>query len=297
MAEQLIRLDSRAKDVTLLFEKNKARMLAQAPKSTGDALRIFQICFNHIAYNGDLLVCTQQSLVGGVFEAMKLGISLGGPMQEGWLIPFKRTATLIVGYQGYRNIIDRAGSVVDMHPRAVHIKDEFDYWFGDAPRIIHRPKVATPKSREELRAVYVVANLRRGGRQLEVLEVPEIDDHRSKSRAGQSGPWVNEYVPMALKTGVRKISKYLPKSNELLSRALDLDDKADRGVDQDFELPKDTDWVDAEDAPGQKPSASPMDRLKNRMGIPPEPPAGAPPDIDVTSEPLKDADIDWGEKE
>lgn len=279
---QLIRLDQRSQTIVKLFEDNKKRMIAAAPRSTGDPMRIFQIAFNSIAYNTDLLECTQQSLVGGVFESLKLGIALGGPMQEGWLIPFKnqgqKTATLIVGYMGYRNIIDRAGAVVDMHPRAVHIREveekAFDYWFGDEPRIMHRPRY-TVRTENDLHAVYCVARLRRGGKQMEVLLKDEVDDHRKKSRAKDSGPWVNEYVAMALKTSVRKISKYLPKSNELLARALDLDERADLGKDQDFEIPAGTTLID-EEMKQAGPPRSPMDALKDRMGV--------KPDIVVTSE-------------
>lgn len=278
MAQQLVRLDSRATAIAELFEVNRKRMISLAPRSTGNPERIFQIAFQNIAYNADLLVCTQQSLIGGVFEAIKLGITLGGPMQEGWLIPFGNTATLIVGFMGYRNIIDRAGSVIDMHPRAVHTGDEFDYWYGDQPRIIHRPKMPFPQSREQLRAVYVVANLRKGGRQFEVLELAEVDAHRERSRAKNKGPWVTDFVPMALKTGMRKISKYLPKSNELLARALDLDEKADLGHDQQFEIPPGIELVDEGDPTKKK--GSPMDALKNAIGATP-PATAAPSDAEI----------------
>lgn len=284
---QLVRLDQRAKVIAKLFEENRKRMIAGAPRSTGDPSRIFQVCFNSIAYDDKLLECTQVSLVGGVFEALKLGITLGGPMQEGWLIPFKEhgtpKATLIVGYMGYRNIIDRAGAVIDMHPRAVHngryrdgkewklmTPDEFDYWHGDAPRIIHKPRNPSPEVREQLRAAYVVANLRRGGKQMEVLELDEIDQHRARSRAKDSGPWVTDFVPMGLKTGMRKIAKYLPKSNELLARALDLDQKADLGQDQDFDTPPGIVLMDEEIPDPKKGPVSPMDRLKQQLGVAPE---------------------------
>jgi recombinational DNA repair protein RecT len=122
----------------------------------------------------------------------------------------------------------------------------------------------------ELYAAYCVARLRRGGKQMEVMLKDEIDEHRAKSRAKDSGPWVNEYVPMALKTTVRKISKYLPKSNELLARALDLDDKADRGVNQDFDLPPEVTLIDEQPTGQAKGPSSPMDRLKATMGLKPD---------------------------
>ena len=298
MAQELVRLDQRSEAIASLFKINKGHIIAAAPKTSGDPLRLFNIAFNAIAYDPKLLECTEVSLIGGVFEAIKLGIAIGGPMQEGWLIPYSRKATLIVGYQGYRNIIDRAGGVIDLHPRAVHNgkqkkgnewvqgkEDQFDYYYGDSPRIIHRPLNAMPQYREQLRAVYAVANLRKGGKQLEVLEIDEIEAHRARSRAKDNGPWVTDYVPMALKTAIRKISKYLPKSNELLARAMELDDRADRGVDQDFEIPEKVE-IPGENAKNVTP-ASPMDRLKQEVGATPKPPAaqGAPPAAE---------DIDWG---
>lgn len=262
---QLVRLDNRSRQMLDIFKANRDRMMKGVPKGL-DPNRLLNIAFNTVAYDAKLLQCSPQSIVGGVFEALKLGITIGGPMQEGWLIPFQNSkskqldATLIVGYQGYRNIIDRARSVLDLHPRAVHVQDEFDYWFGSDPKIIHRPKGPTPLSKEELKAVYVVANLRGGGKQMEVLEREEIEAHRERSRAKNSGPWVTDYVPMALKTAVRKIAKYLPKSNELLLRALDLDDKADRGVEQDFE-------IEDFEIPGSEPKDSrpALDQVRSKL--------------------------------
>lgn len=258
--------------IVRLFKENERAIVNAAPKSGGDPRRLLRIAFNSIIYgDGKLAACTHRSILGGVMEAIKLGITLGGPMQEGWLVPFNNRkknakgewetvteATLIVGYMGYRNIIDRGRAVVDMHPRAVHLADEFDYWFGDEPRIVHRPKGPAPLVQKDLRAAYCVARLRGGGKQMEVLEVPEIEAHKARSRAKDTGPWASpaDYVPMALKTTVRKLAKYLPKSSELMARALDLDEKADAGIEQDFDLPEGAVIIDENEKPGASSSPS-----------------------------------------
>lgn len=292
---QLVQLDQRANDIKALFNVNAQRMTRSAPKGL-DPQRLLTIAFNSIAYNTDLLQCTRESLIGGVFESLKLGLTLGGPMQEAWLIPFKSTATLIVGYQGYRNLIDRARAVVDLHPRAVHngngrpsgVPDEFEYWYGDEPRIIHKPHGPTPDREDQLRCVYVVARLRGGGKQMEILEKEEVDAHRARSRARSSGPWVTDYVAMALKTSVRKISKYLPKASAEMARALELDEKADLGGDQQFEIEALTITPEVKNANPQPQRAldGVKDRLRTEQGKPaPEQPAGAPP---------AEEDIKWG---
>lgn len=243
MATQLVQASSRAEDVKRLFVLNNDAMVKMAPRTTGDPSRLIRIAYNAIAFDSKLVQCTRESLIGGVMEAVKLGITLGGPMQEGWLLPFRNSrentldATLIVGYQGYRNIIDRGKSVVDLHPRAVYANDEFEFEFGVHPRIRHRPYwMAGAAEPGPLKCVYAVARLARGGVQVEVMPVKEVEAHRQRSRQKDSGPWKNDYDAMALKTVIRKISKYLPKSSEILARALDLDEKADLGLPQDFDL-------------------------------------------------------------
>lgn len=264
MSDQLIKTSDRVRALQKMFQENQTRIVRAVPRSVAsDPQRLLTIAFNTIMYDEKLVVCTQQSLFGGVMEALKLGITIGGPMQEAWLVPFKNRkkngsewitvveATLIIGYQGYRNIIDRGRGVLDMQPRAVHNDDLFDYQFGLHPFINHKPKRPV-LTRKDLKAAYCVASLRGGGKQFEVLELEEIELHRKRSRAGETAgsPWMNEndYVAMALKTTIRKLAKYLPKSSELLSKALDLDDRADRGDDQAFEIPTDAVFYEPEGA-------------------------------------------------
>lgn len=319
---QLVQLTKASNDIAQLFKANSQRMIRAAPRGF-DPQRLLSIAFNAICYNTDLLQCTRESLIGGSFEALKLGLTLGGPMQEAWLIPFNnrrnidgqwtsvKEATLIIGYQGYRNLLDRARAVLSLDVRAVHngtiptgwdektkryasfeagTPDEFDYWFGSDARIIHRPKNAQPEFREQLLAVYVVAKLRGGASQLDVLLPEEIESHRKRSRAKDNGPWVTDYVPMAMKTGVRKISKYLPKASLELARALDLDNKADSGDAQDFDI-SDIVIPPAEPAQGtQAPPTKRLDGLKQTMRVPePTPKEPVPVERPLTAE-----DIDFG---
>jgi recombination protein RecT len=274
---QLITQHQHTNTLRALMKANTEAMLRMAPRSTGDPARLLRIAFNTVAYDDKLSECLttmpgKASILGGIMEALKLGITLGGPMQEGWLIPFKNQGTpmaqLIVGYQGYRNIIDRGGSVISMQPRAVHVADfeagHFDYDLGDNPRIHFRPQHPQPEKKEDLYCVFMVAHLRRGGKQIDLMFIPEIESHRLKSRARESGPWKDYYVPMAMKTIVRKMSKYLPKSNELLARALDLDNKADSGEPQDFEMEGLT--VPEDEKPtAQRPKA--LEALKDKLGV------------------------------
>lgn len=242
MTDKIYSAQDEGQLIQQLFKVNLDALRKSAPKAGGDPARLVRIAYNAIVYDEKLRRCTQQSLMGGVMEALKLGLTIGGPMQEAWLIPFRdnrnnrEVATLIIGYQGYRNIIDRGRSVLAMYPRIVHNADLFNYKLGDDPRIFHDPPFTLVKAEKDVRAAYAVAVLRGNVKEREVMEKAEIDEHRARSRAKSSGPWVTDYPAMAMKTVIRKMAKYLPKSSELLARALDLDERADRGVDQDFDI-------------------------------------------------------------
>jgi recombination protein RecT len=242
---QLIRLDDRAKVLEGVFKQNMGALAKVVPRTMGDPSRLLRIAYNNIAYDTALLECSSTpvgmaSIFGGVMECLKLGLTIGGPMQEAWLIPFRdnkqggaKIATVIIGYQGFRNILDRGKSVIDLHPVAVHQNDEFDFELGSRPFVKHKPALT---ERGALIAVYAVAHLPRGGIQIEVMGKAEVDEHRAKSRNANGTLWVDFYEAAALKTVVRKIAKYLPKSSEILARALDLDERADRGADQTLDM-------------------------------------------------------------
>jgi recombination protein RecT len=269
---QLVKLDDRSKGIQAMLNDvdNKRALMMSVPRTLGGqdgAARLLRIAFNAVCYDDKLVLCTQRSIMAGIFEALKLGLTLGGPMQEAWLIPYKETATFVTGYQGYRNLIDRSRSVLDLHPRAVYANDHFDFEFGSNPRIQHKPAEALGLEQGEFVAAYSVARLRGGGLQMEVMFKSEIDKHRARSMAKNNGPWVTDYVPMALKTTIRKIAKYLPKSGEAmysLNRVLELDEKADMGMDQGLILPEGVKVYDGSDQ-GAAPPASRTDTLKKAL--------------------------------
>lgn len=244
---QLIQQSESSRFLRELLQVNNKALINSAPRTIGDPNRLLRVAYNTIAYDDKLSQCLTTvegriSILGGVMEAVKMGITLGGPMQEGWLLPFSirgvMKAQLIVGYMGYRNIMDRSRAVIDLTPRAVHIldADNFDYELGSNPFVRFRPKHQQPTREQDVLACFGVANIRGGGRQIDVLLKDEIDAHRARSRAKDNGPWVTDYPAMGMKTVVRKMAKYLPKSSELLARAMELDTQVDTGVEQAFDI-------------------------------------------------------------
>src|SRR5690606_34346499 len=81
---------------------------------------------------------------------------------------------------------------------------------------------------------YPVVRLREQGMEpiWDVLTRDQIEQRRKRSRAGTSGPWVTDYVAMALKTGVRTIATWVPSSAERtapLAAAIAYEEAHERG--------------------------------------------------------------------
>jgi recombination protein RecT len=83
--------------------------------------------------------------------------------------------------------------------------------------------------------VYAVAKLSGGGVQFEVMSKAQVDSIRRRSKSGNSGPWVSDYVEMARKTVVRRLFKYLPVSVELV-KALEIQAAAESGEFEQAEI-------------------------------------------------------------
>jgi recombination protein RecT len=198
--------------------------------------RIALTCFR---MTPKLAQCTPQSVFACVIQASQLGLR-PGMMGECFLIPYedkkkKQTiCTLQLGYQGMLELARRSGLVLSIGAYVVHEKDQYAVRFGTQPGIEHIPYLEDDPGKPKL--VYAVAELRDGGRHAEVMSIREVNSHRDRSQNyrsakqyGYANPWDTDYEEMARKTVIRRICKYLPKSNEL-ALGMTLDDAAQTGA-------------------------------------------------------------------
>jgi recombinational DNA repair protein RecT len=199
-----------------------------------------------------------------------------------WPVPFRNKGvyelTGIIDYRGELALARRSGEISSISAHAVYEGEEFVVEYGDSERLVHKPNLlATRKDeRDGLRAVYAIARLKDGGIQRAILTLAEVEKYRAKSRAGTSGPWVTDYVAMALKTALRRLCNLLPMSVEY-REAIEREEAEDRDagpiVDVGFERM-------AQDA--QKSAA---DRLREKMGKAPPAPEPEPEPVVVDVEP------------
>jgi recombination protein RecT len=197
--------------------------------------RMMRIAITALRTNPKLRECTPASFLGCVVQASQLGLEVNTPLGQAYLIPFnnRRQNTvdcqLVIGYQGFMDLARRSGSVRNIYAFPVYNGDDFSYEIGLNPSIKHKPKAGVVHSKENLTHVYAVAKLDNGEPVFTVLTRDEIESYRGRSRAKNDGPWVTDYEAMCLKTGIRRLFRWLPKSAEM-SRA--------ETVDQSLELHK-----------------------------------------------------------
>jgi recombination protein RecT len=181
-----------------------------------------------------LAECTPASFLGCVIQCAQLGLEPCTPLGHAYLIPFMNRklggheATLIIGYRGFIELARRSGQVSNVYAYPVKDGDEFRYQLGTKRMVHHIPSEDPGRESRPITHVYAVAAIKGGEPEFQVLTRAQIEARRKRSRAANNGPWVTDYEPMALKTGVRALAPWIPQSPEF-ARAIVLDETADRG--------------------------------------------------------------------
>ncbi len=172
--------------------------------------------------------------LASLLDAARLGLEPG--TEAYYLTPRKVKGQLeilgIVGYQGYVELMYRAGAVSSVVVQVVHRNDEYVFVRGqldweqprrwDGPQVVpfHRyPPFARDADRGELVGVYAYARMKDGAvSQVVELNRDDIDRIRAANPAsgGQYSPWTNWEKPMWMKSAARQLRKWVPTSAEFM---------------------------------------------------------------------------------
>jgi recombination protein RecT len=218
--------------------------------------RFMAVALQAVTRSPRLLECTPASIIKALRDAAELGLEPSGLMGSAYLVPYRNKqsgryeAQLIPGYRGLIDLARRSGELVTMEAHVVREKDTFEFEFGTMQHLTHRPWLNLTGERETVLdentgelgpgrlldagpyvAFYAFARLTSGETQFDVMTVPEVDAIRRRSKAGDDGPWVTDYVEMGRKTVVKRLVKFLPLSATDLTRALEIEDAAEGGAE------------------------------------------------------------------
>jgi phage RecT family recombinase len=230
-----------------------------------NAKRIVTAALAAVMRDEKLMACTPESVFDCILSATQLQFIVGKELGHAYLVPYKETCTLIIGYKGLVVLARRSGEIESVEARVVHKRDMFDAREGSDGYLHHVPKYF--EDRGDAIGVYAYAKLKGGGEQWEVMSLREVDLIKNRSKAKDSGPWVTDYNEMAKKTVVRRLAKMLPISIDA-AQAVDEDDEREFGrapIDvtppRRAELPSDTGAVRADAAT----SGSQAERVRVRV--------------------------------
>jgi len=252
--------------------------------------RLTRVVLACVTRTPKLQQCTMQSILLSAMQSAELGLEPGSALGEAYLVPFKQTCSMIIGYRGLISLAFRSGHVKSIQAKEVCEGDVFEFELGLTPKLRHIPcgEIAP----EKITHAWCVVHLMEGGVYFDVMTRAEIDRIRGRSRAANEGPWVTDYAEMCKKTVARRASKYIPMSVEM-SKAFAADIAADTGdasalaefdsIDVEFTAPEEGNGKAAQ----QKPAKG-VEAVKEKLNAQAEEPTEAAPADPGEPEGLRD---------
>lgn len=288
-SQQVTNAEDAKNSFPALLERFKGEIERALPRHINPD-RMVRIALTAFRMNPKLAECNPRSIFAAVVQSSQLGLEVG-LMGEAYLVPFKDQCQLIPGYTGLIKLARQSGFVQDIYAHEVRVSDEFILTLGLDRSLEHKPMVgsggfpATDVERGAVAGFYAVAVFKDGSKTFIAMSRSEVERIRDNSRGYQStrkfkkeSVWDTDFVAMGLKTAIRRLCKYLPKSPELAT-ALALDVVADQGREQNLDLldaaegsfvPVDEDEeTEAEViSPADKPASLTAKSAKNQDGDP-----------------------------
>lgn len=227
-----------------LIKKEFSKIQTRFTSLTNEETFIKECSFamQHFTKNTYLGTSTMESKLEAVMNVAMVGLTLNPVLKLAYLVPRKAKLKgqfvvqchLEPSYQGLIKLITDTGSAKNIYAHIVYKGDIYEETLGTGVEIKHIPK----RQSKEIELVYAVAVLHDGSKQVEVMTKEEVDDIREMSESYKAHKkntnipciWVTHYTEMSRKTVLKRLCKYLPKTNqwEKLATAIDL-------TDQDFQ--------------------------------------------------------------
>lgn len=186
-----------------------------------------------------LAKCSQESKQSAVLNIANIGLTLNPALNLAYLVPrYDRASkgfvcTLMPSYQGLVKLLTDSGSVTSCEAQVVYKNDEFVYELGTEAKIKHVPHFGS--DRGDIIGVYAIAHLHNGQRQIELMNADDIEKVMEMSESykaykegkARSCVWIDHKPEMCRKTILKRLTKYLPKTEryEQVANAIEADNQ------------------------------------------------------------------------
>jgi recombination protein RecT len=232
---QIVRRSNGEPEVITLLSKMKGEIARALPKHI-TAERMSRVALTALRATPALLECSTASLLGSIMSAAQLGLEVNTPLGFAYLVPYKRVCQLIIGYQGYLDLSRRSRLVSIQPPTLVREGDDYEVTYGVYQNIVHKPSRDPEREARPWTHVYAVAHaIPKDAAPPIFVELTRAQVMKRKARSATANssysPWRTDEDAMALKTAIRAIWPWVPKTSEM-AVAASFDDHAERGTAQ-----------------------------------------------------------------
>lgn len=228
---------SKTKAVTIHKYLDRKDVIDEIKKAFPEAAspqRLIRLSLTQIQTTPGLADCDPISLLACVIESAQLNLEPDPVLGEIYFVPFKKRAAIIVGYKGFIKLATNGPDIYKVFPTIVRFGEPFKEIAGTNPSIHHIPgEHGAEKDNKPWRGVYAVGFYRFGHTVHKYLEREDVFARRGRSSAYRNkkmdSPWFTDEGAMWLKTSIRALSPFLPKSPKL-QRAVEIDRRTDEGL-------------------------------------------------------------------
>jgi recombination protein RecT len=192
-----------------------------------NADRMARVALTAFRQNPKLDECTPESVFASIIIGSQLGLE-PGILGQAYLVPYKGECQFIPGWQGYVDLVSRAGRA-SVWTGAIYAGDEFDYELGDRPFLKHKP--CGENDPAKLQYTYSVGRIKNSEWPvIEVWQRRKVEQHRDRfNKVGARHYSFANFEMYGRKVPLLQVLKYMPKSIEM-QQAYELDNAADTGT-------------------------------------------------------------------
>lgn len=215
------------------FEIIKPRFISLSDEET--YLKEISFGMQLIKQSKQLQRCTAESVMESIVNLAQVGLTLNPVLKLAYMVPRyaagQMKCCIEPSYQGLIKLVTDTGSAKTIYAHVVNEGDDFEVMLGTETTIKHVPRFTSDKFDK----VYAVAILHDGTKQVEIMTVDQVKDIRDMSESYKafidkkisSCVWAEHFDEMAKKTVIRRLVKYLPKTDlwEKLGRAIEIENE------------------------------------------------------------------------
>lgn len=192
----------------LVSIEKRSEAIQQACSSSVQYINLYTSLQKAIADSPKILNCSAASVMDCMMACAKLGIDPSGEHNSAWFIPYKDTLKLMIGYNGYIDLITRSSQWTSVSAEVVYKDEHFEAHAGSRNELVHTIDISKRDNPVMIVAAYAIANGPNGAHQWSVLDRMGIN--RAYQASKRKNLWDGFARPeMIKKSAVRALSKYM----------------------------------------------------------------------------------------